>query len=126
MRNKAQIIFIADDDEDILHILQIMLRTQGYLVQGSTNPHTLFSLEELPDLVLLDIWMSGADGRDICQTFKKNPATSHIPVLFISANSGIEEIAVNSKADGYITKPFEMVELFTKVKSTLEKVQELQ
>jgi DNA-binding response OmpR family regulator len=110
MFNKVKKIFIADDDPDILDILSMMLETQGYMVIKSNNANSIFEYnkDELPDLILLDIWMSGLDGREICEKLKRNKLTKNIPVIFISANSSIEEITKEYNANGFISKPFEM------------------
>src|SRR6187399_479517 len=107
MNNDMKKIFIAEDDEDILGILRIMLGNHGYEIIQSNDPGDIFRNEknELPDLILLDIWMSGIDGRDICGQLKKNERTKTIPVIFISANSNIEEISKEYGADGFISKP---------------------
>jgi DNA-binding response OmpR family regulator len=120
--NGTKKIFIADDDRDILEILEMMLHTRGYRVNVSDNAGELFDYrpEQLPDLILLDIWMSGIDGRDICARLKKSAHTKHIPVLFISANSNIQSIAKEYCAEGYIAKPFDMDTLLNKIKDVLE------
>lgn len=121
MENEVMKIFVADDDPDILEILQLMLRTRGYHVEVSNNGTELFNYtpSEMPDLVLLDIWMSGIDGREICARLKNNESTKDIPVLFISANSNIQSIAKESGADGFIAKPFDMHMLLDKVNDML-------
>jgi len=110
MHSEVKKIFIADDDPDILDILSIMLETQGYTVIKSDKANNIFeySKGELPDLILLDIWMAGLDGREICEKLKRNELTKDIPVIFISANSSIEEITKEYNANGFISKPFEM------------------
>lgn len=117
MQAKDKKIFIADDDADILQIIGMILKTQGYQVVTSTNAKDIFkyAAKDLPDIILLDIWMSGIDGRDICSQLKSQELTKNIPVLFISANSNIEEIAKTYKADGYIAKPFEMDHLLERI-----------
>jgi DNA-binding response OmpR family regulator len=122
MDNEARRIFIADDDRDILDILKLMLQTRGYRVLVSNNGSELFEYapEELPDLVMLDIWMSGIDGRDICARLKNNENTKNIPVLFISANSNLQAIAKEYGAEGFIAKPFDMEILLNKVHDMLE------
>ncbi len=114
-------VFIADDEVDILDILSLMLKTRGYEVTASSNPNTVFEIGEdaLPDIILLDIWMTGQDGRDICKQLKNNPLTEHIPVIFISANSNIEEITTECNAQGYIAKPFEMADMLAMIDKTL-------
>jgi DNA-binding response OmpR family regulator len=121
MNNEVRKIFIADDDPDILDILKLMLQTRGYKVLVSHTGNELFEYakEELPDLVLLDVWMSGIDGRDICARLKSKDSTKDIPVLFISANSNIQTIAQEYGAEGYISKPFDMEMLLNKVNEVL-------
>ncbi|UAY50819.1 response regulator [Ferruginibacter albus] len=115
-------IFVADDDHDILSIIQIMLQTENYSVITSNNANDIFAYEkaDLPDLIMLDIWMSGLDGREICHQLKRHELTKNIPVLFISANSNIQEIAKAYSADGFIAKPFEMSYLLNKVHDSLQ------
>jgi DNA-binding response OmpR family regulator len=119
--NEPKKVFLADDEIDILDILTLMLKTKGYEVMATTNPKTVFDIEEhnLPDIILLDIWMTGQDGRDICKQLKSNPATQNIPVIFISANSNIDEITSECNAQGYIAKPFEMAEMLSMIEKTL-------
>lgn len=121
--NDPKRIFISDDEIDILDILSLMLKAHGYIVTASVDPNSLFEMEdqELPDIILLDIWMTGIDGRDICNQLKQTERTKHIPVIFISANSNIEEIATSCNAQGYIAKPFEMAEMLETIRTTLAK-----
>ena len=117
----AKKIFVADDDPDILEIVSLMLKTAGYQVYATPNAAELFNPGAiLPDLILLDIWMSGTDGRDICKRVKENPLTKDIPVVFLSANTGIREIATVCEARDFIAKPFEMQELLSKLHTILQ------
>jgi DNA-binding response OmpR family regulator len=121
MNNKLKKIFIADDDKDILDIMNIMLQTRRYEVEATTNATDIFDYKEkLPDLILLDIWMSGIDGREICRQLKTNPLTKNIPVIFISANSSIKSITEEYNADDYIAKPFEMEYFLDKIDYLLQ------
>jgi DNA-binding response OmpR family regulator len=115
--NKIKKIFIADDDEDILEIITMILRTKNYDVQATSDANDIFNLNDsnLPDLILMDIWMSGLDGREICRHLKEDVHTKDIPFIFVSANSNIEEITKEYKADDYIAKPFEMNYLLNKI-----------
>jgi len=113
-------IFISDDDPDILEILSLMLKMAGYETYASTNANDIFNCPAgLPDLILLDIWMSGIDGRDICRQLKENERTKNIPVVFLSANSRINEITEEYQARDFIAKPFEMDYLLKKVSTIL-------
>ena len=121
MDTKEKKIFVADDDADILDIISMMLETQGYKVITNSKAKDILEYikTELPDLILLDIWMSGLDGRTICGQLKSNNLTKDIPVIFISANSNIKEITKEYNADGFISKPFEMNYLFNVVNDNL-------
>jgi CheY-like chemotaxis protein len=125
MNNHPRKIFIADDDPDILEILKLMLQTRDYVVTTTTNANDIFGYDpgDLPDLIILDIWMCGLDGRDICDMLKKEKKTRHIPVIFISANSNIEEISKEHNARGFVAKPFEMDQLLDTIGQSLEPVQ---
>jgi DNA-binding response OmpR family regulator len=123
MNNAQKKIFVADDDADILEVIEMILKTDGYTVDVTKNAKEIFTQvqENLPDLILLDIWMSGVDGREICEQLKKNELTKNIPVLFISANSNIVDITNEYSADGYVRKPFDMAALLKKVKDIINR-----
>lgn len=108
-----QKIMVIDDDEGILDGFQAILESEGYDVTLAYNAEKLFLLTgtELPDLILLDILLSGSDGREICGKLKSNPATKSIPVIIISAHPGVEKSIKRIGADGFIAKPFDMDEL---------------
>src|SRR6185369_793835 len=118
MTNRKKKILIADDDMGILEMLQMMLEDEGYAVETTFNGKK--TVEEvknhLPDVILLDIWMSGVDGRTICKKLKSQPATKHIPIIMCSANKDTETIAKESGADDFISKPFEIDTLLTMIK----------
>lgn len=109
-------IIVADDDKDIVAVLTMMLEEAGYEVRSTANGHTAQMVRDfLPDLLLLDIWMAGVDGRDVCKYLKSQKLTKHIPIIMISANQDIKKIAREAKADDFIAKPFDMDKLLAKV-----------
>ena len=111
-------IMIVDDDEGILDAVGMLLKYKGYQVTTCTNGSTILSMEnEFPDLVLLDIWMSGTDGRNVCKQLKRKESTKSIPIIMVSASKDIERSAIESGADGFLAKPFEMNELLEKIGS---------
>ena len=117
MTAEAKRIFIADDDEGIVDSTTMILEVMGYEVDhtynGSLVPN---AVKSQPDLLLLDIWMSGVDGRDICRQVKADPQTKNIPVLMISASRDIRDSALASGANDFLEKPFDMDVLLDKVK----------
>ncbi|TDQ11060.1 response regulator transcription factor [Pedobacter metabolipauper] len=120
MANEIKKIFIADDDEAIVDATVMMLEVMGYEVKYTFNGATVTeAINDRPDLVLLDIWMSGIDGRDICKQIKANPKTSQIPVIMVSASRDIAQSALDAGADGFLEKPFEMDALINKIESLL-------
>lgn len=109
-------VLIADDDQGILDSLGMLLEFEGYDVATTLNGDSLLELgEELPDLILLDIWMSGVDGRDICRHLKQSKKTAGLPVVLISASHDIERSALEAGADDFVAKPFDMDTLLKKI-----------
>ncbi len=116
MNDKKKKILVADDEPAILEVITMMLEDAGYDVKTTVDGQTeKIAREYIPDVILLDIWMSGMDGGKICQSLKVQKSTLHIPIIIISANKETETIAKESGADDFLAKPFEMDELLTKV-----------
>lgn len=116
MKKKKRIL-IVDDDKDVVAVLTMILEGVGYEVKSTAGRRTAQKVDEyLPDLIILDIWMIGIDGRDICTYLKNQKRTKHIPIIMISANNDIEKIAKDAEADDFIAKPFQMNDLLTMVK----------
>lgn len=120
--DKMKRIMIADDDPAILDAVGIILEFEGYEVRSTLNGAHLLKMEtDFPDLLLLDIWMSGADGRDICKQLKQQPATSKIPIVMISASKDIERSAIEAGADDFLEKPFDIDALLEKIERHMRK-----
>jgi CheY-like chemotaxis protein len=116
MMDRIKKIMIADDDPGILDAIGVMLEYEGYEVKSTPNGATLLTMEdEFPDLLLLDIWMSGVDGRDICKYLKQKESTRSIPIVLISASKDIERSAMDAGADDFLAKPFEIDDLLEKI-----------
>lgn len=117
-------VWIIDDDRGILEVTQIVLQEAGFNVLALDSQDALnMQLEKkvLPDMILLDILISGADGRDISKKLKSNPSTQQIPVIMMSADTNIEEKCKEAKADGFIKKPFDIDQLEKTVKKYTQK-----
>jgi CheY-like chemotaxis protein len=113
-------ILIADDDEGILDATSAILEFEGYHVQSTLDGASVLRWEgALPDLLLLDIWMSGTDGTDVCRQLKNSEDTKHLPVIMVSASRDIEQYARDAGADDFLAKPYEMKDLLEKVKRWL-------
>jgi len=112
-------IMVADDDLSILECVKLMLEFEGYHVQTTASGNDLLTLKTFPDLILLDIWMSGVDGREICKALKANPETGHIPIMLFSASTNLMVSASEAGANDFLEKPFEMQELLQKIATLL-------
>lgn len=120
----ARKILLADDAPAIVHAVSQILQVMGYEVITADGTEVMHIMaEQHPDLLLLDIWMSGCDGRDICRQIKRHEVLSLTPVLLFSAHWNVAQIAEEVGADGYILKPFKMQDLLATIATTIEKVQ---
>jgi DNA-binding response OmpR family regulator len=114
-------VLIIDDDPDILEITSMILSTEGYDVESSLNGKPAMDLineQQFPDLLLLDVRLVGEEknGNEICNALKANDKTKNIPVVLISAEQDLVNIAYQCGADGYIKKPFDINFMVEKVK----------
>ena len=116
-------ILLVDDEPQNLRVLSDMLEEHGYRVRQAINgPFALDAIaEEKPALVLLDIHMPEMDGYGVCQRIKINPATEHIPVIFVSAlDATWDKVKAFSMGGAdYINKPFKVVEVLARVENQL-------
>ena len=111
-------ILIVDDNNDILWVVEIILKRYGFDVISTLKGEEVLSktMEFRPDLILLDVFLSGVDGIDVCNNLKADPRTKDIPVIMISAHTNFKEIQKFCKADDFIAKPFDANELVRKIK----------
>lgn len=118
-----QIILIVDDLPDNLRVLSNTLTKQGYQVRCAKNGSMALRGVQAaaPDLILLDIKMPDMDGYQVCQHLKATPASSDIPVIFMSALDDVLDKVKAFEVGGvdYITKPFQVEEVLARVKSQL-------
>src|SRR4030042_2523841 len=115
-------IYIVDDEENILEILEYNLKKNDYKVKSFNNGKSFmeyFNIKK-PDLVLLDLMLPDLDGFDICREIKRK---TNIPVIILSAKS--EEfdkvLGLELGADDYIVKPFGVREFMARVKNVLKR-----
>ena len=119
---RSKTILVVDDDPDILLMLQALLEDEGYQVRVAKSGSLVDRLPtlDLPDLIVLDMLMSGSDGRDIARRLKQQQETQRIPILMLSAHPSAEQEARAAGADDFLAKPFELEVLLTKVMQALE------
>ncbi|MBD3206943.1 response regulator [Candidatus Bathyarchaeota archaeon] len=116
-------VLVVDDEPDILDLTRMFLENEGYKVFTAGNSEEALKIVEnmIPDIILLDIVMSGFDGLETCEILKSNPITGDIPVIMFSA-LGREEDKAKSREAGacdYIIKPFSKETLLKKIKAHL-------
>jgi DNA-binding response OmpR family regulator len=115
-------IVLVDDSRDLLEVLKYFLEGKGYEVYAVTGEEDLLPVIKSfsPDLVILDIFLRGEDGRDICKKLRQQDETKYICVLLFSASSNALANYKEYGADGYIEKPFGLKEITHKIEETLE------
>ena len=112
-------VLIVDDDESILDAVSLLLMDEGYHVD--TTPKGYEVHEKVasfkPEIILLDVLMSGSDGRIICKSLKESLKTKNIPVIMMSAHPMAHQSAIDAGADDFLAKPFETEDLLQKLSS---------
>jgi CheY-like chemotaxis protein len=116
-------VLIADDDPDILRLLTLTLRPEGFRILTATNGEAALALArtERPVLLLLDWQMPGMDGLEVCQALREDadPALRDLPIVLITAQAGAENTAVGFSAGvtDYLTKPFTPAHVRSRVRA---------
>jgi DNA-binding response OmpR family regulator len=119
-------ILVVDDEDDILHFLEMVLREKGYQVTTASGGHEALTRAQIdkPDLVLLDIMMPQMDGWEVLKLLRVDDDTRRIPVAMLSARTeakdrvqGLQEGAID-----YICKPFSLTELIGKIEAIFAQV----
>ncbi len=121
MKGNSLKVMIIDDNEDIITMIRTILEMKGYNIFIKMNIGSIEnSINELsPDLIIMDMLLSGGDGRMICQSLKKDNRLASIPVLMISAHPNTKEECLNARADMFLEKPFDLQDLFKSVNESL-------
>jgi DNA-binding response OmpR family regulator len=114
-------ILVVDDDTDILNLVKTILALNKYAVETIANWEQLNNAVESfrPDLILLDISLSGASGLDLCSELKKAEKTKNIPVVLFSANVEMAKRVSECGAVDYIAKPFSIRDLLGVIEKNL-------
>ena len=120
------LIYIVEDDKNISEIESYALKNSGYLVDTFENAKTFWSRvqDRKPDLVLLDVMLPDSDGIEVLKKMRRNPDTRRVPVIMVTAKSSeIDKVkGLDNGADDYITKTFGIMELISRVKAILRRI----
>jgi CheY-like chemotaxis protein len=115
MSNKK--ILICDDDEGILDVLELILEDTGHTIIPEINSLNVKAVmeKEMPDLIILDLWMPVLSGDQVLSMIRTTPAYKDLPVIIMSASRDGEQIANDHLASAFIAKPFDYDHLLTVV-----------
>lgn len=118
-------VYILEDDDNIRKLINYSLKSQGFEVQDFALPSAFWSALQTknPDLLLLDIMLPEEDGISILKRLRSNPKTSTIPVIMLTAKDSEYDVVtgLDSGADDYVTKPFGIMALVSRIKAVLRR-----
>jgi DNA-binding response OmpR family regulator len=115
-------VLIIDDDPDVRTVMNIVMQKQGYEVATAFNKaDALSKLEDFqPSVILLDVLLSGTDGREFCREIKQNEEMKNVPVIMVSAHPGAAENINSYGADDFISKPIDTLRLMEKIERLIK------
>lgn len=123
----SNLIYIVEDDSSIRELEKYALLNSGFTVEGFDNSKELYNAlgTNLPVLIILDIMLPGEDGLNILKKIRQTPNYKYIPVIMVTAKtSEIDAVkGLDIGADDYITKPFGVMELISRIKAVLRRTQ---
>jgi len=109
-------ILIIDDNDGILFALRQALKIGGYEAHTADSFEGVDPIIDLcPDLILLDVFLVGRDGRAVAREIKGNEKTGHIPIIMITAYPNGDQLMREAGADDFLAKPFDLKDLYEKV-----------
>lgn len=120
-------IYLIEDDKSNRELVLYTLQATGYEAIGFASAEAFWTAMEIriPDLVLMDRILPDADGLSILKELRATPKTSHIPVVILTAKGSEYDkvVGLDSGADDYISKPFGMMELVSRIRAVLRRTQ---
>jgi DNA-binding response OmpR family regulator len=120
----SQRLLVVDDDRSIREIMQVSLQEEGYIVDTANDAEEALEAirRNAPDLLVLDVMLPGKDGFELAREIRR---TSNLPIILLTAKTDTIDVVVGleSGADDYVTKPFEMRELLARLRSLHRRVQ---
>jgi diguanylate cyclase (GGDEF)-like protein len=122
-------VLLAEDDDDVGRFLEVTLGVEGFEVERAVDGVRAVAraIEYQPDLILLDIGMPGLDGMSVCHELRRDPRTSALPIIMLTARvQQAEKVrGLDAGADDYVTKPFDPAELVARIQAALRRTRQL-
>ena len=119
------LVLIVDDEPDAVELLEFNLRKSGYDVSTAADGNEALDKARtlLPDLMVLDLMIPEVDGMEVCKLMRRNPATTNIPVIMLTAKAAEIDRVVGLElgADDYVTKPYSPRELLLRIRNVLRR-----
>jgi DNA-binding response OmpR family regulator len=115
-------ILVAEDDPDLLKMLEHVMRSLGEVVTAKDGQDALEKARaRMPDVVVTDVMMPRMDGLTLAKQLKHDPSLARVPVVMLTARTGPRDViaGINAGARFYVTKPFKTEELILKVRKAL-------
>ena len=121
----SQKVLLLNDNKDLLQILQIILKGQGFetILASSIEEAAMKIKIHKPPLILMDVFISDEDGREFCHKLKQSDETSHIRVILMSGIDSNLGLATTMGADDFMQKPFDYNDLIARVQKQMHAVQ---
>lgn len=115
-------ILIVDDNKDIVWVVETILKRYGFDVISTMRGEEVIPKAKKfnPQIILLDVFLSGIDGIEICNSLKTLPETRDIPVIMFSAHTNRQDVMKFCEADDFLSKPFDANELVKKINKQIE------
>lgn len=129
LAEEKPLLLLVEDNEDVASYIVSSISTDYHIIRGNNGQTGIdLALENIPDLILTDVMMPLKDGYELCDTLKNNPATSHIPIVMLTARAGVVDriSGLRRGADAYLTKPFQREELLLVLNNLLQSRRRLQ
>jgi len=118
-------ILVVEDEEDILELVTYNLTREGYHAEGVLSAEEALAAlkRNVPDLIVLDLMLPGADGLELCRRLRSDPRTEHLPLVMLTAKAEDTDIVTGLElgADDYVTKPFSPKVLLARIRAVLRR-----
>jgi DNA-binding response OmpR family regulator len=125
----AERVLVIDDERDIGDFLRLTLEHEGYEVRQATGPHEglQVAMSFRPDLVLLDVAMPDMDGLQVTRALRSDALTSCASIILLTAKASMDDrvVGLACGADDYVTKPFDIDELLSRIQAALRRAHQL-